>query len=210
MDVSCNFTPLHTTFISFLFPQVLAKCCLHQLWGQDVWVQPGQLTGVRLEGRFLEKLAAIELNRNVELVASDIDKPKTSRSCWFITRRCNASDKMWAGKVLGLYRYRSPLKNDSFDVVMEVEWHAPLLGDNIDASVAVDRFLNVPLVDARPASVSNTGSRYYLAVDVAPCRVHVLPHPSKRGALCVLSRSFSFMRVAGWEPLQPQTPWAGS
>ncbi|EFJ43897.1 jordan transposition protein [Volvox carteri f. nagariensis] len=196
--------------------KVLAKCCLSELWCQDVWVQPGLLlgskpvSGIHLAGRFLEKLVAIKFNNNVELTAFDSNKPKTSQACWFITRRCNSSDKMWAGKVLGLYRYRSPLNRDKFDVVLEVEWHAPLLGNNSDAEVAVDQFMNVPLVDARAASVSNTGSRYYLAEDVAPCRVHILPHPSKRGALCVLSRSYSFMRVAGWEALQPQTPWARS
>ncbi|EFJ51732.1 jordan transposition protein [Volvox carteri f. nagariensis] len=196
--------------------KVLAKCCLSELWCQDVWVQPGLLlgskpvSGIHLAGRFLEKLVAIKLNNNVALTAFDSNKPKTSQACWFITRRCNSSDKMWAGKVLGLYRYRLPLNRDKFDVVLEVEWHAPLLGNNSDAEVAVDQFMNVPLVDARAASVSNTGSRYYLAEDVAPCRVHILPHPSKRGALCVLSRSYSFMRVAGWEALQPQTPWARS
>ena len=98
----------------------------------------------------------------------------------------------------------------TFDVILEVEWYAPLLGEGGGNDVAVDPFMNVPLVDARPASVTNTDSRYHLAVDAAPCRVHLLPHPSKRGALCVLSKSFSFMRVAGWVPLRPQTPWARS
>ncbi|EFJ52258.1 jordan transposition protein [Volvox carteri f. nagariensis] len=154
--------------------KVLAKCCLSELWCQDVWVQPGLLlgskpvSGIHLTGRFLEKLMAIKLNNNVELTAFDSNKPKTSQACWFITQRCNSSDKMWVGKVLGLYHYRSPLNRDKFDVMLEVEWHAPLLGNNSDAEVAVDQFMNVPLVDARAASVSNTGPRYYLAEDVAP------------------------------------------
>ncbi|EFJ47176.1 hypothetical protein VOLCADRAFT_92353 [Volvox carteri f. nagariensis] len=73
---------------------------------------------------------------------------KPARKRWI---KCNSSDKMWAGKVLGLYRYRSPLNRDKFDVVLEVEWHAPLLGNNSDAEVAVNQFMNVPLVDTRAA-----------------------------------------------------------
>ncbi|EFJ52257.1 hypothetical protein VOLCADRAFT_87249 [Volvox carteri f. nagariensis] len=165
---------VHRLKLTSRMKQVLAKCCLSELWCQDVWVQPGLLlgskpvSGIHLTGRFLEKLMAIKLNNNVELTAFDSNKPKTSQACWFITQRCNSSDKMWVGKVLGLYHYRSPLNRDKFDVMLEVEWHAPLLGNNSDAEVAVDQFMNVPLVDARAASVSNTGPRYYLAEDVAP------------------------------------------
>ncbi|GIM17012.1 hypothetical protein Vretimale_19566, partial [Volvox reticuliferus] len=163
--------------------------------------------GIHLAGKFLEKLASVELNKNMELIAFEEDKPSTARACWFITRRCQSSDEMWAGKVLGIYRYKSPVEKGKVDIILEAEWHAPLISEH-GAGVAIDRYMNVPLVDARPASTVNTGSRFYPAADVAPCRVHVLPHPTKRGALCVLSRSFTFMRVAGWEPLHPQTPWA--
>ncbi|GIL57017.1 hypothetical protein Vafri_12277 [Volvox africanus] len=149
----------------------------------------------------------LELNQNVELITFKEDKPSTARACWFIiTRRCRSSDEMCAGKILGIDCYRSPLEKGRFDVVLEVEWHASLVSEH-EAGVAIDRYMNVPLVDVRPASSANTGSHFYLAADIAPCHVHVLPHPSKHGALCVLSRSFTFMRVAGWEPLHPQTPW---
>ena len=169
-----------------------------------------EVSGITLAPRFVERLKGVTLNGSVELMAFREDKPKTVQKCWFITRRCRSSEQIWAEKVLGIYRYRSPLVQGTFDVILEVEWYAPLLGEGGGNDVAVDPFMNVPLVDARPASVTNTGSRYHLAVDVAPCRVNLLPHPSKRGALCVLSKSFSFMRVAGWVPLRPQTPWARS
>ena len=191
--------------------QVFAAFCLRNLWCDDVWVRPDlPVSGVTLTGKFLETLAAVQLNDSVELVAFSETKPKTSQACWFITRKCRSSDQMWAGKVLGMYRYRSPLVADTFDVLLEVEWHAPMVGQRGDGGVAIDPYMNVPLVNPKAASVANTGSRYYLAVDVAPCRVHVMPSPKRGGPLCVLSKSFSFMRVAGWEPLRPQTPWARS
>jgi hypothetical protein len=111
---------------------------------------------------------------------------------------------MWAGKVLGIYRLMSPYQQENgeprVDVVLDVEWHSPCLDRSGD--LVIDECMNVPLVHRQVAEVP---TRYYLAADVAAVRVDVLPHPTIANVLCVLSRSFSFMRVAGWKPLQPLT-----
>ncbi|GIL78508.1 hypothetical protein Vretifemale_7860, partial [Volvox reticuliferus] len=90
----------------------------------------------------------------MELVAFQEDKSSTARACWFITRRCQSSDEMWAGKVLGIYSYKSPLEKGKVDVILEAEWHAPLISEH-GAGVAIDRYMNVPVVSPPTSGSDN-------------------------------------------------------
>ena len=102
--------------------QGLATYCVRNTWPTRSWVLPGQggtggmnfqETGLR--PMFEEKLKGIQLNQSVGFVAFDADKPKSQRKCWFNTRRGKASgDCMWAGRILGIYRHKSPLEFGQF------------------------------------------------------------------------------------------------
>lgn len=156
--------------------------------------------------RFSQLCLDVTLSDTVSLSAwNPKGRDDIQRNTWFITRCCPSSAQMWAGKVLKIGRLRSPRLDaeriPQYDIVLEVEWHAPCLDD--DDEVLIDRDINVPLVQKQRANVH---TRYYLAEDIAPVMVHVLPHPQFQDTLCVLSRSFSFMRVAGWNALRPVLP----
>lgn len=115
---------------------------------------------------------------------------------------------MWAGKVLSIFRARSPRVGadgmPTYDAVLEVEWHSPCLERHTDRPM-IDADMNVPLVQKEPANNQHIVTRFYLAQNVAPVQVNVLEHPSLADVLCVLARNFAFMRCAGWEPLAPVT-----
>ncbi|GLC63139.1 hypothetical protein PLESTB_001985700 [Pleodorina starrii] len=195
-----------------------AAFCIRELWPNfNYWVGSAHASTstdwrrrytLDLPARFLEQLKGMSLNESVHLVPWRQSGPEVQRDTWFITRKCPASEQMWAGKVLGIYWLLSPCRSEDgeprVDVVLDVEWHSPCLDRS--GNPIIDESMNVPLVHRQVADVP---TRYYLAADVAAVRVDVLPHPTVVNVLCVLSRSFSFMRVAGWAPLRPLTQ-AGS
>jgi hypothetical protein len=209
-------TSLLTRFLTPQPPgQVFGVLCLQELWPEyGLWL-PYDEAGkgwerrysLRLEDSFTEVLESITLNGDMRLTPAG-DGVKSQQSCWFLARRCKAAaDQPWVGKVMKIYRYRSPMSpdiNSSHDILLEVEWHAPILDQH--SQVVLDKGMNVPLVAAAAASQSEVQTRYWLAQGVAPVRVLVEPHPTNKRQMCVLSESFSFMRVAGWEPLSPVIP----
>lgn len=194
--------------------QGFATHCVLEIWPTfNLWVRPvlAEQTAIwrtqfdlSAPKSFSQRCFRATLSKTVDLIAWVPGKRADQRNTWFITRRCPASEEMWAGKVLQIGRLHSPRLDGTgvptYDIVVEVKWHAPCLDD--EGNVRIDPEINVPLVEKQRADVP---TRYYLARDIAPVVV-VLPHPVFQIALCVLSRSFSFMRAAGWEPLRPVLP----
>ncbi len=203
------------------FAQHSAALLFHQ---SDMWV-PFHLAATadkfnisKLQ-QWSARLQSVTLNGLVKLIPAPRkvkdksleDSPELARFSWFITRNCPASqDIMWAGKVVSMY-HLPPIRKASqtpYDIVIRADWYAPQQA-NSSSSNFIDSGMNLPIVEAKPRAMGNgIVSRFYLAADVAPVRVFAVPHwqggrtsSGKPKYLCILSKSFSFMRVAGWDPL---------
>ncbi len=179
------------------------------------WEQPSIWAGDRLSATrltcklplaFTERVAYVELGEaRVILRPAAEGSYEVQHDSWFITRKCDASTELWGGLVRGIYRCESPFLTRNgcgkFDVVLDVEWHTGIIDSS--GSMLLDSAMNLPMLAKAKATVQQAPTRYWLARDTAPVKVHVFDHPTDASRLVVTARSFSFTRVAGWGKIPP-------